>query len=61
VVGYVGFHYFMNERPGYSITSDLAIYLHPDYQGRRLGTYLLGEAIREAASPGSASSNAILS
>lgn len=48
VVGYLGFHYFLNERPGYYITSDLAIYLHPDYQGERLGTYLLGEAIRHA-------------
>jgi L-amino acid N-acyltransferase YncA len=45
VVGYLGFYYFMNERPGYYITSDLAIYL-------RLGTYLLGEAIREAPTLG---------
>lgn len=52
VIGYVGFYYFMNERPGYFITSDLAIYLHPDYQGQRLGTYLLGEAIREAPALG---------
>ena len=52
VVGYLGFYYFMNERPGYYITSDLAIYLHPDYQGRRLGTYLLGEAIRHAPTLG---------
>jgi phosphinothricin acetyltransferase len=52
VVGYLGFYYFMNERPGYYITSDLAIYLHPDYQGRRLGTYLLGEAIRHAPTRG---------
>jgi phosphinothricin acetyltransferase len=52
VIGYLGFAYFMNERPGYFITSDLAIYLHPDYQGRRLGTYLLGEAIRAAPALG---------
>ena len=52
VVGYLGFYHFMNERPGYFITSDLAIYLHPDYQGKRLGTYLLGEAIRHAPSLG---------
>jgi len=52
VIGYLGFYYFMNERPGYYITSDLAIYLHPDYQGKRLGTYLLGEAIREAPALG---------
>ena len=52
VVGYLGFYYFMNERPGYYITSDLAIYLHPDYQGKRLGTYILAEAIRHAPSLG---------
>lgn len=52
VVGYLGFYYFMNERPGYYITADLAIYLHPDYQGKQLGTYLLSEAIRHAPSLG---------
>lgn len=52
VIGYLGFYYFMNERPGYFITSDLAIYLDPDYQGRRLGTYLLGEAIHHAPTLG---------
>jgi phosphinothricin acetyltransferase len=52
VVGYLAFFHFMNERPGYFITSDLAIYLHPDYQNKRLGTYLLGEAIRGAPSLG---------
>jgi L-amino acid N-acyltransferase YncA len=52
VVGYLGFYYFMNERPGYFITSDVALYLHPDYQGKRLGTFLLGEAIRVAPSLG---------
>jgi L-amino acid N-acyltransferase YncA len=52
VIGYLGFYHFMNERPGYFITSDLAIYLHPDHQGRGLGTYLLREAIRHAPSLG---------
>ena len=52
VVGYLGFFHFMNERPGYYITADVAIYLHPDYQGKRLGTYLLREAIRHAPSLG---------
>jgi L-amino acid N-acyltransferase YncA len=47
-VGYLSFFHFMNERPGYFITSDLAIYLHPEYQNKKLGTYLLGEAIRHA-------------
>lgn len=52
VVGYLGFFHFMNERPGYFITADLAIYLHPAYQNRKLGTYLLQEAIRHAPSLG---------
>lgn len=52
VVGYLGFFHFMNERPGYFITANLAIYLHPAYQKRKLGSYLLGQAIRHAPSLG---------
>ena len=52
VIGYLGFFHFMNERPGYFITSDIALYLHPDYQNKGLGTHLLGEAIRHAPSLG---------
>jgi L-amino acid N-acyltransferase YncA len=52
VVGYLGFFHFMNERPGYYITADLAIYLHPTYQGKGLGTFLLSEAIVHAPSLG---------
>ncbi len=52
VVGYLGFNYFMNERPGYFITADLAIYLHPDYQSKGLGSYLLNETVRHAPSLG---------
>jgi phosphinothricin acetyltransferase len=52
VAGYLGFFHFMNERPGYFITADLAIYLHPEYQGRGLGTYLLSQAITQAPSLG---------
>jgi len=52
VIGYLGFFHFMNERPGYYITADLAIYLHPGYQNKGLGTYLLREAIRHAPSLG---------
>jgi len=52
VAGYLGFFHFMNERPGYFITADLAIYLHPDYQGKGLGTYLIGMAIEQAPSLG---------
>jgi L-amino acid N-acyltransferase YncA len=47
-IGYLGFFHFMNERPGYFITADLAIYLHPDYQNRGLGTYLIEQAIAQA-------------
>ena len=52
VLGYLGFFHFMNERPGYFITADVAIYLHPAHQGKGLGTYLLGEAIRHAPALG---------
>ena len=52
VVGYLGFFHFMNARPGYYITADLAIYLHPGYQNKRLGTYLLSQAIHHAPSLG---------
>ncbi len=48
VAGYLGFFHFMNERPGYFITADIAIYLHPKYQGRGLGTYLVSKAIEQA-------------
>ncbi|WP_326540603.1 GNAT family N-acetyltransferase [Pseudorhodoferax sp.] len=44
-VGYLGFFHFMNERPGYFITADLAVYLHPHYQGKGLGSYLIRQAI----------------
>ena len=52
VIGYLSFFHFMNERPGYYITADLAIYLHPGYQNKKLGTYLLREAIHRAPSLG---------
>ena len=52
VIGYLGFFHFMNERPGYFITADLAIYIHPDYQGKGLGTYLLERAVERSPSLG---------
>ncbi len=52
VTGYLGFFHFMNARPGYFITADLAIYLHPEYQGKGLGTYLISQAIDRAPSLG---------
>ncbi|MFO0925029.1 MAG: N-acetyltransferase family protein [Pirellulales bacterium] len=51
-IGYLAFFHFMNERPGYFITADLAVYLHPDYQGKGLGTFLLQKAIERAPSLG---------
>lgn len=52
VAGYLGFFHFMNERPGYFITADLAIYLHPAHQGKGLGTYLLQQAIAHSPALG---------
>ena len=52
VVGYLGFFHSMNERPGYFITADVAIYLHPHYQAQGLGSYLLSQAIARAPSLG---------
>jgi L-amino acid N-acyltransferase YncA len=52
VAGYLGFFHFMNERPGYFITADLAIYLHPEHQGKGLGTYLINQAIERSPALG---------
>jgi L-amino acid N-acyltransferase YncA len=52
VIGYLGFFHFMNERPGYFITADIAVYLHPEYQGKGVGTYLLGKAFEQSPSLG---------
>lgn len=52
VAGYLGFFHFMNERPGYFITADLAIYLHPEHQGKGLGTYLISQAIERSPALG---------
>jgi phosphinothricin acetyltransferase len=48
VTGYLAFDHFLNGRPGYDVTSDLAVYLHPDHHSRGQGTYLLREAIAHA-------------
>ncbi|MGR2739162.1 GNAT family N-acetyltransferase [Billgrantia sp. Q4P2] len=52
VIGYLNYSYFMNDRPGYFITSDMGLYLHPDYQGKGLGSYILGQAIEHAPAMG---------
>ncbi|SDP86570.1 phosphinothricin acetyltransferase [Actinopolyspora xinjiangensis] len=48
VTGYLSFEPFLNGRPGYNVTSDVALYLHPEHRGRGQGTYLLGEAVTHA-------------
>lgn len=48
VTGYLTFDPFLNGRPGYDVTLDLAVYLHPDHLGRGQGTHLLREAIAHA-------------
>lgn len=50
VTGYLSFEPFLNGRPGYDVTVDLAIYLHPEHHGRGQGRYLLGEAVKHAPS-----------
>jgi phosphinothricin acetyltransferase len=52
VTGYLSFEPFLNGRRGYDRTLDLAIYLHPDHQGRRQGSYLLRQAISHAPTLG---------
>lgn len=48
VVGYLSFHHFMNERPGYFITADIAVYLHPCAQQQGLGSFLIEQAVARA-------------
>lgn len=48
VTGYLAFEPFLNGRPGYDVTADLAVYLHSEHRGRGQGTYLLREAIAHA-------------
>jgi L-amino acid N-acyltransferase YncA len=52
VTGYLSFEPFLNGRPGYDVTSDLAVYLHPDHHGRGQGSYLLREAVQYAPNLG---------
>lgn len=52
IVGYLSLSYFMNERPGYYVTSDMGLYLHPDYRGKGVGKFLLQTAIKLAPSLG---------
>lgn len=48
VTGYLSFDEFLNGRPGYAVTADIAVYLHPEHRGRGQGEYLLGEAVAHA-------------
>ena len=45
VVGYLSFSNFMNDRPGYSISTDIGLYIHSDYHGKGLGKALLRKAL----------------
>ncbi|MES9897658.1 MAG: N-acetyltransferase family protein [Sedimenticola sp.] len=45
VVGYFSFSNFMNNRPGYSITCDIGIYIHSDFHKNGAGKALLEKAI----------------
>jgi phosphinothricin acetyltransferase len=45
VVGYLSFSNFMNDRPGYSITCDMGLYINASYHGMGIGKALLGRAI----------------
>ncbi|MDR7301588.1 GNAT family N-acetyltransferase [Haloactinomyces albus] len=48
VTGYLTFDPFLNGRPGYDVTSDVAVYLHPEHRSLGQGTCLLGEAVAHA-------------
>ncbi|MCE0490290.1 N-acetyltransferase family protein [Pantoea sp. Mb-10] len=52
ICGYLCFSDFLNAREGYKITSDLAIYLHPNYQSQGLGSFLLSSALKVAPTLG---------
>lgn len=48
VTGYLTIDPFLNGRPGYDATSDIALYLHPDHRGRGQGAHLLDAAMARA-------------
>lgn len=52
VTGYLSFEPFLNGRPGYDVTADLAVYLHPDHRGRGQGRHLLTAAVEHAPTLG---------
>lgn len=47
VAGYLSFKSFYG-RPAYSITAEIGIYIHPDFQGKGIGKILLQKAIEVA-------------
>lgn len=44
ILGYLSFKSFYG-RPAYSITAEIGIYIHPDFQGKGIGKILLQKAI----------------
>ncbi|HAA01588.1 MAG TPA: N-acetyltransferase [Flavobacteriales bacterium] len=51
IAGWLSFHSFYG-RPAYSITCELAIYIHSDFRGQKLGETFLQKAIDSAPSLG---------
>lgn len=48
VTGYLSFDRFLNGRPGYDVTADIAVYLHPEHRGGGQGGHLLSDAVQHA-------------
>ena len=47
IIAWLSFHSFYG-RPAYSITCEIAIYIHQDFRGQQLGSYLLETAIQRS-------------
>lgn len=50
-VGYAALSAY-NPKPGYARTAETSVYLHPDWQGRRIGSVLLAHLLTEARERG---------
>jgi phosphinothricin acetyltransferase len=44
ICGWISFQSFYG-RPAYQATTEVSIYIHQDFRGRKLGEYLIGKAI----------------
>ncbi len=52
VMGYLSLSNFMNDRPGYSITADMGLYVHEKFHRCGIGKALLNNAIEYAPTVG---------